>query len=237
MLTIYKREMGAYFRSPVAYCIIGFFMAIVGLMFWINSILQASAQFSTTLSSIGVYLTFIIPIMTMRLLSDEKKNGTEVLLRTCPVPMWKIVLGKYLSSVTLFLIMTVLTGIYPILIAFLVEEGAVVGSARDFGSYAGFFMLGMAYIAVSLFVSSFTESQSVAAVSGIVVLLLLYFLQSIGASLGTTLGAVLQWIAPLTRYQDFTVGAFNIASLIFYFTFSAVFVFLTYVNLERKRVI
>ena len=90
MLTIYKREMGAYFRSPVAYCIIGFFMAIVGLMFWINSILQASAQFSTTLSSIGVYLTFIIPIMTMRLLSDEKKNGTEVLLRTCPVPMWKI---------------------------------------------------------------------------------------------------------------------------------------------------
>ena len=79
MLTIYKREMGSYFRSPVAYCIIGFFMAIVGLMFWVNSILQASAQFSTTLSSIGVYLTFIIPIITMKLLADEKKNGTEVI--------------------------------------------------------------------------------------------------------------------------------------------------------------
>jgi len=236
MLTVYKREMGSFFRSPVAYCIIGFFMAIVGLMFWVNSILQASAQFSATLSSIGIYLTFIIPIITMKLLADEKKNGTEVLLRTCPVPMWKIVFGKYLSAVTLFLIMTFLSCVYPILIVFLVEEGAVVGSAQDFGSYVGFVMLGMAYLAVSLFVSSFTESQSVAAVSGIVVLLILYFLQSIGESLGTTVGAVLQWIAPLARYSDFTVGAFNIASLIFYLTFSAMFVFLTYVNIERKRI-
>lgn len=237
MLTVYKREMGSFFRSPVAYCIIGFFMAIVGLMFWVNSILQASAQFSATLSSIGIYLTFIIPIITMKLLADEKKNGTEVLLRTCPVPMWKIVFGKYLSAVTLFLIMTFLSCVYPILIVFLVEEGAVVGSAQDFGSYVGFVMLGMAYLAVSLFVSSFTESQSVAAVSGIVVLLILYFLQSIGTSLGSGVGSVLQWIAPLARYNDFTVGAFNVASLIFYFTFSAMFVFLTYVNLERKRVI
>lgn len=237
MLTIYKRELSSYFRSPVAYCIMGFFMAIVGLMFWVNSILQSKAQFSATLSSIGMYLTFIIPIITMKLLADEKKNGTEVLLRTCPVSMWKIVIGKYLSAVTLFLVMIILTSVYPVLIAFLVEEGAVIGSMQDLGNYIGFFMLGMAYLAVSLFVSSFTESQSVAAVSGIVVLLILYFLQSIGTSLGSGVGSVLQWIAPLARYNDFTVGAFNVASLIFYFTFSAMFVFLTYVNLERKRVI
>ena len=237
MLTIYKREMGSYFRSPVAYCIIGFFMAIVGLMFWISSILQGSAQFSRTLNAVGEYLTFIIPIITMKLLSDEKKNGTEVLLKTCPVPMWKIVLGKYFAAVTLFLIMILFTCIDPVLIVFLVEEGAVIGSAQDFGSYIAFFMLGMAYIAVSLFVSSFTESQSVAAVSGVVVLLILYFLQSIGASLGTTFGAIFQWIAPLTRYKDFAVGSFNIASLVFYLTFSALFVSLTYVNIERKRVL
>lgn len=235
MWTIYKREMASYFRSPVAYCIMGFFMAIVGLMFWVNSVLGASALFSDTLSSIGVYLTFIIPIITMKLLSDEKKNGTEVLLRTCPIPMWRIVIGKYLSSVTLFLVMTVLTFIFPVLIIFLAEEGAVLGTAQDFGSYIGFFLLGAAYLAISLFISSFTESQSVAAVSGIVALVIFYFLQSIGASLGTAVGAVLQWIAPLARYSDFTVGSFNFASLIFYVTFSALFVFMTYVNLERKR--
>lgn len=235
MWTIYKREMASYFRSPVAYCIMGFFMAIVGLMFWVNSMLGASAQFSDTLSSIGVYLTFIIPIITMKLLSDEKKNGTEVLLRTCPIPMWRIVIGKYLSSVTLFLVMTVLTFIFPVLIVFLAEDGAVLGTAQDFGSYIGFFLLGASYLAISLFISSFTESQSVAAVAGIVALVIFYFLQSIGASLGSTLGAVLQWIAPLARYNDFTVGSFNFASLIFYVTFSALLVFMTYVNLERKR--
>ena len=73
MLTIYKREMGSYFRSPVAYCIIGFFMAVVGLMFWINSILQGSVQFSATLNAIGVYLTFIVPIITMSCV--DNKNG------------------------------------------------------------------------------------------------------------------------------------------------------------------
>ncbi|MBS5842433.1 MAG: ABC transporter permease subunit [Clostridiales bacterium] len=235
MFTIYKREMASYFRSPVAYCIMGFFMAIVGLMFWVNNILNASAQFSVTLSSIGVFLTFIIPIITMKLLADEKKNGTEVLLRTCPVPMWKIVVGKYLASVTLFLLMTLLTFIFPILITFLAEEGAVLAVEQDFGSYIGFFLLGASYLAISMFVSSFTESQAVAAVAGIVTLIIFYFLQSIGASLGTAFGAALQWIAPLARYQDFTAGSFNFASLIYYITFSAMLVFITYVNLERKR--
>lgn len=235
MFTIYKREMSSYFRSPVAYCIMGFFMALVGLFFWVNSIMNASAQFSTTLSSLGVFLTFIIPIITMKLLSDEKKNGTEVLLRTCPVPMWKIVTGKYLASFTLFLTMTALTLLYPIFIGFLAEDGAVLGTAQDAGSYIGFILLGAAYLAVSMFVSSFTESQSVAAVAGIVTLIILYFLQSIGASVGTSFGAALQWIAPLTRYQDFVVGSFNFASLIFYLSFSAVMVFMTYINLERKR--
>ncbi len=235
MITIYKRELASYFRSPVAYCIMGFFMVIVGLMFWLYSVLQGSSQFSDTLSSIGVYLTFIIPIITMRLLADEKKNGTEVLLRTCPVPMWKIVLGKYLSAVTVFLVMILLSFIYPVLIAFLVEGNGVMAYSQEVSGFIGFILLGMSYIAVSLFVSSFTESQAVAAVAGIVSLVFLFFMQSIGASLGGTAGAVMQWIAPLTRYDDFTVGSFNVASLIFYITFSGMFVFLTYVNIERKR--
>lgn len=145
----------------------------------------------------------------------KKRTERRYWLRTCPVPMWKIVTGKYLASVTLFLIMTLLTFIFPVLIAFLAEEGAVLGTAQDMGSYIGFFLLGASYLAISLFVSSFTESQAVAAVAGIVTLIIFYFLQSIGASLGTAFGAALQWIAPLARYQDFTVGSFNFASLIF----------------------
>lgn len=219
----------------MAYCIMGFFMVLVGLLFWVNSILNSSALFASTLSSIGIFLAFIIPVITMKLLSDEKKNGTEVLLRTSPIPMWRIVLGKYLASFTLFLIMTLLTLIYPVLIAFLVEDGAVLSTAQDLGGYIGFVLLGATYLAISMFVSSFTESQSVATVAGIVTLVILYFLQSIGSSIGSTFGAILQWIAPLTRYNDFTAGSFNFASLIYYITFSAVMVYLTYINVERKR--
>lgn len=235
MVTIYKKELASYFRSPVAYCIMGFFMLIVGYVFWNNSILQGSSKFSDTLGASGVYLTFVIPIITMKLLADERKNGTEILLRTSPVPMWKVIIGKYLSAVTLYLVMLLLTLIYPLMIIFLAEGNGVFAHAQDFSSYLGFFLLGMSYIAVSLFVSSFTEIQSVAAMSGIVSLIVLFSLQYAGMSLGGTVGRVMQWIAPLSRYSDFAVGAFNVASLIFYITFSGMFVFLTYVNVERRR--
>ena len=94
MKTVYKREMNAYFRSPVAYTIIAVFMVLIGLFFWVRNLLYASTDFSGALSMASTYLTFIMPILTMKLLSDERRSGTEVLLRTAPVPMWKVVVGK-----------------------------------------------------------------------------------------------------------------------------------------------
>ncbi len=233
MWTIYKREMSSYFRSPVAYCIMGFFMVLVGMFFWVRNLIYGSIYFSDVLSSMVTYLTFFAPLITMRLLADEKKNGTEVLLRTSPVPIRKIVIGKYLSALTLYLIMVGITLIYPLIITFLVDGGTPLG--KNFSGYVAFVLLGACYLAISLFVSSFTENQVVAAVSGIVVLLVFYFMQSIGATLGGTFGAVLQWLSPLNRYSDFAMGGFNLASLFFYISFTAVGVFLTVMNVERKR--
>lgn len=233
MWTIYKREMSSYFRSPVAYCIMGFFMVLVGMFFWVRNLVYGSIYFSDVLSSMVTYLTFFAPLITMRLLADEKKNGTEVLLRTSPVPIRKVVIGKYLSALTLYLIMVGITLIYPLIITFLVDGGTPLG--KNFSGYVAFILLGACYLAISLFVSSFTENQVVAAVSGIVVLLVFYFMQSIGATLGGTFGAVLQWLSPLNRYSDFAMGGFNLASLFFYISFTAVGVFLTVMNVERKR--
>ncbi len=233
MITVYKREMNAYFCSPVAYSIIAVFMVLVGLFFWVYNLLYASTDFSRALSMTSTYPTFIMPILTMKLLSDERRNGTEVLLRTSPTPMWKIVLGKYFASLTLYAIMLALTAIYPILMTFMSEDG--VPAAKTFGGYVAFFLLGATYLAISLFASSFTESQVVAAISGIVVLLVLYYMQSIGASVGGKFGAVLQWLSPLRRYSDFSLGGFNFASLFFYVSFSAMMVFFTILNVERRR--
>ncbi|MBQ5762203.1 MAG: ABC transporter permease subunit [Clostridia bacterium] len=235
MLTIYKREMSSYFRSPIAYCIAGFFMVIVGLYFWIQNILSSSPLFSVTLSAIGMFLTFIIPIITMKLLADEKKNGTEVLLRTAPISMGQVVVGKYLAAFTVFLAMALLTTVFPIILLFLTEGGTNSAAGQDFGAYVGFILLGASYLAVTMFTSSFTESQTAAAVSGVVTLLVLYFMQSIGATLGGTFGGILKWFSPLARYSDFTVGSFNFASLIYYITFTMLFLYATVINLERKR--
>ena len=233
MRTVYKREMGAYFRSPVAYTIIAVFMLMVGLFFWVRNLLYASTDFSGALSMTSTYLTFMMPILTMKLLADERRSGAEVLLRTSPVPMWKIVVGKYFAALTLYAIMVALTAIYPIIMTFLSENGVPVG--KTFGGYVGFFLLGATYLAISLFASSFTESQVVAAVSGIVALLVLYYLQSIGATIGGTFGSILQWLSPLKRYSDFSLGGFNIASLVFYITFSGMMVFMSVLNVERRR--
>lgn len=233
MGTIYKREMNAYFRSPVAYTIIALFMLMVGLFFWVRNLLYASTDFSGALSMTSTYLTFLMPTLTMKLLSDERRNGTEVLLRTSPTPMWKVVVGKYFAALTLYAIMVALTSIYPIIMTFLSDNG--VPAAKTFGGYAGFFLLGATYLAISLFASSFTESQVVAAISGIVVLLVLYYMQSIGATIGGTFGSILQWLSPLKRYSDFSLGGFNFASLIFYLSFSGMMVYLSVLNVERRR--
>ncbi|MBE7066186.1 MAG: ABC transporter permease [Ruminococcaceae bacterium] len=235
MLTIFKREISSYYRSPIAYCIIGFFMVLVGLYFWIQNILNAAPQFSVTLSSLGMFLTFVIPIITMKLLADEKKNGTEVLLRTSPISMAQVVIGKYFAAFAVFMTMVLLTTIFPIILLFIVEGGTSSSSGQDFGAYIGFILLGASYLSVALFTSSFTESQTAAAVSGVVSLLVLYFMQSIGATIGGTVGSILRWFSPLARYSDFTVGSFNFASLIYYITFTALFIYATIINLERKR--
>ncbi len=233
MGTVYRREMGAYFRSPVAYSIMAVFMLMTGLFFWINNLLYASTDFSGALSMTSTYLTFMMPILTMKLLSDERRSGTEVLLRTSPMPMWKTVVGKYFAALTLYALMVGLTLIYPVIMTFISQDGVPV--AKTFGGYVAFLLLGGTYLAISLFVSSFTESQVVAAVSGIVVLLILYYMQSIGATVGGVFGGILQWLSPLKRYSDFSLGGFNFASLFFYISFSALMVYLSVLNVERRR--
>ncbi|MGI6530020.1 MAG: ABC transporter permease [Clostridia bacterium] len=231
MITIYKREVAAFFRSPIAYSVIGFFMVLTGLFFWINNIIIGSTEFSETLSTISLFLIFLAPVITMKLLADEKRNGTDVLLRTSPITVPQIIVGKYLAALTVFSVMIVLSFIYPIIISILGD----IPMAMTVGGYIGFFVMGASFLAVGLFTSSLTENQIVAAVSGIVILLCMWFLQSIGASVGGAIGDIFRWMSLLTRYNDFAYGAFSFASLFYYISFTLVMLFVTGMNYERKR--
>ncbi len=237
MITIFRRELSAFFKSPVAYCVIGFFMVLTGLYFWMFNIVQRSVDFATTLSSLTTFLVFLAPVLTMKLLAEEKRNGTEVLLRTSPVSLWQVVLGKYLASFVVFLVMVGLSLVYPLIISFLVTTGetGTIPAATITGGYIAFILLGASFLSVGLFASALTENQIVAAVSGIVVLLCMWLIQSIGDVVGGTLGKILMWISLLSRYNDFAVGEFNIASLFFYLSFTGIMLFLTIMHMERKR--
>ena len=116
MFAILKKEFKFYFYSPIAYILIGLFVALVSIFFFGSNINSQSADLSQVLSTIGFILSFIIPILTMRILSEDRKTGTEVLYITSPVSLVKMVLGKYLAMVLVFIVMICFTIVYPIII-------------------------------------------------------------------------------------------------------------------------
>lgn len=235
MRAIFKREIKAYFTSPMTYFVMGAFLVLSGWLFWVLNLENRSAEFSSVLNILTIALILFVPMLTMRLLSDEKRNGTEVLIRTTPIRMWKVVLGKYVAAVSLFLIIVAITFVCPIVISLNLTEGGVFPFAQTVGSYVGFILLGCAYIALGIFASSFTDNQAFSAVISMVILLLLFLLEYIGAWLGGVFGTILVWLSLSSRYDNFSTGLFSLTSVVYYLSFIFVILFITTVNLERKR--
>ena len=231
MGTIYKREMNSFFKSPLAYVIIAVYLFFFGYWTLRNNFVSGSVYIGQTLQTITSLLPIFIPILTMKLLAEEKKNGTEVLLRTSPVSSWDIVLGKYFAAYTLFAIMTAITVIHIIIMSFF----QTIPFAETVGAYLGFLLQGLVFVSVGLFASSLTENQIIAAVVGVVMLFSMTYLYYIGSLVGGTIGAALMWISPLTKFTEFANGILNFSSVIFYLSFAAVMLLVTESNMERKR--
>ena len=166
MLAIYKKELKSYLTSMQGYVFMAFIMLVLGIYFAAYNLNYASPDFGTTLNSVTFVFLIITPILTMRILAEEKRNKTDQLLFTSPVPIWKIVFGKYLGMVTIYLIPVVITLFYPLILA----KYGTVSYPMTLTAIVGFFFLGCANIAVGLFLSSITESQVIAAVLTFVVL-------------------------------------------------------------------
>lgn len=233
MLAIFMRELKAYFYSPIAYALIGFYIILSSIFFMLINLNPGypNADFSGNLSTMGFLLMFIIPILTMKIIAEDRKNGTEVLLVTSPASLTNIVLGKYLASFTVFLVMTCLTFIYPI-ITFIFGKPPV---AQLIGAYLGFILLGASFISVGVFASSLSENQVVAAVVSFVSLLIMWLMDSIAGFVGGWGAQILNWFSLLSRYDDFSRGVLNVAPIVYYLSFTAVFIFLTIRVIEKRR--
>ena len=175
MLAVYKKELRGYLTSMVGYVFIAFVLLILGIYFTAYNLQYASPDFGATLSSVTFLFLIITPVLTMRILAEEKKNRTDQLLLTAPVPVWKVVLGKYLSMVTIYAIPIIISAFYPMIMG----KYGVISYPMAYVAVIGFFFLGCAQIAVGLFLSSVTESQVIAAVLTFGILFCSYMMDGI----------------------------------------------------------
>ncbi len=251
---IYRKEMGHYFVSPIAYVFIGIFL-FVGAYFF-NAILTFMIQQSLSAQMQGMQfgmtqhfdvpslvmrqffgllstlVLFFTPILTMAVYSEEKKRGTMELLMTSPITESDIVLGKFLASFTLFALMLVPTLSYMI---FMYVHSDPMPPWRVMAAgYAGILLLGAALTALGTFISSLTENQIIAAVLTFAAFLILWVLD-IGRNATGGVASVLTYLSVIRHYEDFTRGIIDTSSLVYYGSFIVLFVFLTIRSVDSMR--
>lgn len=182
MLAIFKKELRSYFTSMIGYLFIGFFLAIVGVYFMAYNLQGGYANFEYVLNSMVFVFVILVPILTMRLLAEEKKQKTDQLLFTSPLSVNKIVVGKYLAVFAVFVSAMVITMFYPLILS----KYGTVSFKLAYTGILGFVLVGAAYLAIGLFLSALFESQAIAAVVTFVVLLITFIMQGIVGLLPTS---------------------------------------------------
>jgi ABC-2 type transport system permease protein len=181
MLAIYKKELRSYFNSMIGFIFVAFFLVIIGIYFFIYNLLNAYSNFEYVLQSVSFLFIILVPILTMKVLAEEKRQKTDQLLLTAPISIEKIVVGKYLAVYTLFLTCMVIISLYPIILM----QFGTIDLAMAYGSILGFSLLGAAYIAIGVFISALTESQLIASVVSFIVMLLTYLMSGLASVLPT----------------------------------------------------
>jgi len=230
MKAIFWKEVKSYFYSPMAYILIGLFILLTSI-FFMPYFEYGYGLFNNILDTMGFILIVVIPILTMRILAEDRKNGTEVLLITSPVNITSIVIGKFLAVYFVFFVMTALTFVFPIV---MVAFGAKF-TTQLVGGYIGFLLLGATYIAVGVFASSLTENQVIAVIISYVSLLIMWLADSLSTLVGGFAAKVLSWFSILSRYDDFNRGILGLSPVVYYLSFTAVFLFLTIRVIEKRR--
>lgn len=232
MKAIIKREISAYFSSAIGYIVLSAFYVFGGFYFYISSLVSNTTDLSYTFSSLFIILIFIIPILTMRLFSEEKKQKTDQALLTAPISLTSMTLGKYFAAIIMYLLCILITLVYAIIIAcFNMPDWTTI-----LGNFLGIFLLGASLISIGMFLSSITENQIIAAVSGVAVGVLILFMDSIAQSVPVEfISDILKKISFISYYNNFTLGIVSLKDIVFFISVCVLFIFLTVRVFDKKR--
>lgn len=232
MKAVYKRELRAYFSSPVGYVCIAALAALYGFFYYNVMASGSSSYVSAVYNQIFSFGMMIIPIITMRSMSEERKNRTDQALLTAPVGVTSIVFGKFLAAFSVYGIATVI-GLLP---AIAMSTFSSPPWGIIFGNFIATLLYGGAMVAIGVFISSLTVSQVIAAIGTFAIAVALMFIDSAASAFsGSVVGTVIGWISFSQRYSVFTQGIFSVSSCVYFLSVIAVFVFLTARKVESRR--
>ena len=233
MGAIFKREFRSFFTSPVGYVVLAVIACASGYFFFAFNIYSGSSDLSYVYGNLFTIVMLVLPILTMRLFSDEKRQKTDQALLTAPVSLTGIVMGKFLAALLLYALGIAITFVFAVIIAFQVTPDWMV----VIGNYLGLLMMGGAVIAIGLLISSLTESMFISALGTFGVSFVLVMMDSLSTifSDNTVVKTIIDFLSISSRYNHFTLGLINYNDVVFFLSIQALFLFLTVRVLDRKR--
>lgn len=223
MLAVFKKELKSYLLSPIGYVFVGLFLIMFSTFFFTTIFKSKVINFEYLFYNGATILTFITPVLTMRMFSEERKSGTEQLVLTSPRSITSVVLGKFLAAAVVILITEVFTLMYYFILKYFGNPSFKVALSTLFG----FFLLSLAYISFGMFASSLTENQIVASVLTIGTFIVMWFLPNFNTNL--------EMFSLIQIFDKFPQGIISISEIVTFVSFSVLFILLTIVVLQRRK--
>lgn len=231
VLTVAGRELNAYFASPMAYVITAAFLVITGVIFAVGAVQGRDATLRAVIQSMSIIFLLIAPIIAMRLIAEETRQGTIELLLTAPLRDSELVIGKFLGAVALMLVMLGCTLYYVVLL--------LMFGTPDLGpiaaGYIGILLLGATYLAIGILASSLTQNQIVAALIAFAIGLFFWFMAALATSLPRNVSPIASYIGLSDHFFDFARGIVDLRNIVYFLSAIIVLVFLTIRVVESRR--
>ncbi|MBE6637921.1 MAG: ABC transporter [Ruminococcaceae bacterium] len=232
MLALLKKEIHSYFTTPIGYAFIAIYLAVNGVLFTVFTLKSGYSTPETYFTWSVLALILLVPILTMKSFSEERKMKTDQLLLTAPISLGAVVGAKLLGAYVVYVITVLASTLNCIALGIYGK----INLGVLFGSYLSLLLIGLACIAIGVFVSALTENQLVAAVFTMGLLLIIIYISLFNSQIENDfLRSVLSWISLLDRYALFTYGMFDLSALIYYISIAGVFYFLTIRVFEKRR--
>ncbi len=226
MRAILKKELKSYFLSPIGYVVIGIFLLCFSVFFYLTTLTSGSVDLGGLYYYTALYgLIIIVPILTMRMFAEERKNGTEQLLLTSPISIFKITIGKLLAALSVIIITLLISFLFYAIVSFFAEPNL----GQVLVAMLGFILISIATLSVGMFASSITENQIIAGIITVAFLIISLFIEDISS--------VFSGFTLMNFYNSFAQGVISLENVISLVLFSMLFTSLTIIVMQRRKMV